>query len=163
MPVPSLDACTAGCLFPPAPAPLSLAPSVPEAICYRQPQLPAPTERSFQEVDQAPTVPYPPPNPASIISALNAYSGFLSQFITRPGVKTMLLWKTKQKKKKKSWWARAAGRTMREPGCEWESDVPQLFFQRLFLCQRSDGHLPTAPAPCPLSPSGRTLPSGLGQ
>lgn len=44
-----------------APAPHPLAPSVPEAICYQQPQLPAPTEQSFQEVDQAPTVPTPLP------------------------------------------------------------------------------------------------------
>ena len=63
MPVPSLDAPTTGCTSPLGSSSPPACTIVPEAICYRQPQLPAPAEQSFQEVDKAPTTPTARPAP----------------------------------------------------------------------------------------------------
>lgn len=98
MPVPSLDAPTASCLSPIGASSSPPTCTVPEAICYQQPQLPALTEQSFQEVDQAPTV----PTPASTISALNACSGLFISVYYQARHEDNVAWKTKQEKKKVS-------------------------------------------------------------
>ena len=63
MPGPSLDAPTTGCTSPLGSSSPPACTIVPEAICYRQPQLPAPAEQSFQEVDKAPITPTAHPAP----------------------------------------------------------------------------------------------------